>query len=51
LRTSLNSLEFLACLITIWVDIPNNDVSPEDCILSQTVSATANGWLQKSKFF
>jgi hypothetical protein len=24
LRTSLNSLEFIACLITIWVEILNN---------------------------
>jgi hypothetical protein len=49
-RTSLNSLEFKACLITIWVDILNSKISQEDCILSQMDSATANGWLRKSNF-
>jgi hypothetical protein len=50
LRTPLNSLEFLACLITLWVDFLNNEINQEDCILSQTDSTTANGWLQKSNF-
>jgi hypothetical protein len=50
LRTSLNSLEFIACMITIWVDILNNKIIQEDCILSQTDSTTANGWLRKSNF-
>jgi hypothetical protein len=50
LKTSLNSLEFIACLITIWVDILNHEIDSEDCILSQTDSTTANGWLRKSNF-
>jgi len=50
LRTPLNSLEFLACLITLGVDFLNNEINQEDCILSQTDSTTANGWLQKSNF-
>jgi hypothetical protein len=50
LRTSLNSLEFIACVITIWVDILNQEINPEDCILSQTDSTSANGWLRKSNF-
>jgi len=50
LRTSLNSLEFLACVITIWIDIINNNISPEDCILSQSDSTSATGWLRKSNF-
>jgi hypothetical protein len=44
LRTSLNSLEFLACVITIWIDIMNNNIFPEDCILSQSDSTSATGW-------
>jgi hypothetical protein len=50
LRTSLNSLEFLACVITIWIDIIKNLITLEDCILSQTDSTSASGWLQKSNF-
>ncbi len=50
LRASLNSLEFIACLITIWIDILNLEIEPEDCILSQTDSTSASGWLRKSNF-
>jgi hypothetical protein len=50
LRASLNSLEFIACVITIWVDILRNQISSEDCILSQSDSTSASGWLRKSNF-
>jgi len=50
LRSSLNSLEFIASVITIWVDILENKISPEDCILSQSDSTSASGWLRKSIF-
>jgi len=50
LRNSLNSLEFLACVITIWIDIINDNISLEDCILSQSDSTSATGWLRKSNF-
>jgi len=50
LQTSLNSLEFIACMITIWVDVINNIIIQEDCLLSQTDSTTANGWLRESNF-
>jgi hypothetical protein len=50
LRTSLNSLEFLACVITIWIDFSENRISPEECILSQSDSTSATGWLRKSNF-
>jgi hypothetical protein len=43
LRTSLNSLEFLSCMITIWIDILSDDIDEESCILSQTDSTTAAG--------
>jgi hypothetical protein len=36
LRMSLNALEFLACVITIWIDILYQEIPPESCILSQT---------------
>jgi len=50
LRASLNSLEFLACVITIWIDSLENRIHPEDCILSQCDSTSATGWLRKSNF-
>jgi len=50
LRTSLKSLEFLACRITIWLDFLDNEIQEESCILSQTDSTSAAGWLRKSNF-
>jgi hypothetical protein len=50
LRASLNSLEFISCVITIWIDVLSNDIPPESCILSQSDSSTASGWLRKSNF-
>jgi hypothetical protein len=50
LRTSLNSLEFISCMITLWVDVLSGDISAESCLLSQTDSSTAAGWLKKSNF-
>ncbi len=50
LRTSLNSLEFIACLINIWIDILMDNVPAESCFLSQTDSSTAAGWLRKLNF-
>jgi hypothetical protein len=50
LRTSINSLEFLACIITIWIDFIHNDIQSESYILSQTDNTSAAGWLRKSIF-
>ncbi len=50
LRTSINSLEFIACIINIWVDVFHNTIDPESCLLSQTDSSSAAGWLRKSNF-
>jgi hypothetical protein len=48
--THINTLEFIASIISIWIDIYNKDISQNDCILSQTDSTTAAGWLKKSNF-
>jgi hypothetical protein len=37
LHTLLNSLEFLACMITIWIDMLSNKISEESCLLSQAL--------------
>jgi hypothetical protein len=50
LQTTLNSLEFIACVITIWIESLDNSIEEESCILSQTDSSSANGWLRKSNF-
>jgi hypothetical protein len=50
LRTSINSLEFITCVIKIWVDDFHNSLEPESCLLSQTDSSSASGWLHKSNF-
>lgn len=50
LRTSLNSLEFIACLISLWIDLIEGNIPCESCIFSQTDSSSATGWLQKSYF-
>jgi hypothetical protein len=50
LRTSLNSLEFISCMITIWVDVLSSKIRSTDCLLCQTDSSTASGWLRKSNF-
>jgi hypothetical protein len=50
LRTSINSLEFLACIITVWIDTTLQLIQPEDCILSQADNTTAADWFCKSNF-
>ena len=47
---TLNTLEFLGCLITLWIDIINGSTPPQSCLLSQTDSTSADGWLYKSNF-
>jgi len=49
-RVSLNTLEFLGAFITLWIDILEGNTPPESCILSQTDSTSAAGWLRKSCF-
>ncbi len=49
-RTTINVLEFIGCVISVWIDILANETPPDACILSQTDSTSAAGWLQKSCF-
>jgi hypothetical protein len=41
LHTTLNSLEFLASIIAIWIDMIHNRIAQEDCIFSQSDSTSA----------
>jgi hypothetical protein len=49
-RASNNLLEFLAAIITPWIDIIYGRLNPGDCALSMTDSTTAEGWMRKSNF-
>lgn len=46
LRSSLNSLEFWGCVISIWMDHYHKVIEPGFCLLSQTDSTSAMGWLK-----
>jgi hypothetical protein len=37
-------------MITMWVNFLNGNIDKESCILSQTDSSTAAGWMKKSNF-
>lgn len=50
LRTTLNSLEFIAASVAFWIDYINGVISPESCILSQIDSTSVAGWIKKSNF-
>jgi hypothetical protein len=50
LQTSLNSLEFIAALISIWIDVLNAVIIAESCILRQEDNTSATGVLKKSNF-
>jgi hypothetical protein len=47
-RATNNLLEYLAAIITPWVDILTGRLNSGDCALSMTDSTTAEGWMQKS---
>jgi hypothetical protein len=48
LHLSLDPLEFLACVICIWLDIIEGPVTPKYCAMCQTGSTFTTGWLRKS---
>jgi hypothetical protein len=48
--TSNNLLEFLATIITLWIDIIGGRLTPGDCALSMTDSTMAKGWMKKLNF-
>jgi hypothetical protein len=48
-RAHINLLEFLAILVSVWLDILEGDVKPLDCLLVMGDSTTAVGWLHKTR--
>ena len=49
-RAHINLLEFIVSIICIWIDIINNEIPPESCLLSMGDNTSAVGWLKKSNF-
>ena len=49
-KASNNLLEFLAVIISLWIDVIKECLIKGDCALSMTDSTTAKGWIQKSNF-
>jgi hypothetical protein len=49
-RLTLNTLEFLASVVTVWIDVLAGRAIPESCFLAETDSTTGAGWLHKSNF-
>ena len=49
-RAHINLLEFLAQLISIWIDIIEGTTKAQDCLLGMGDSTAAMGWLRRSNF-
>ena len=49
-RAHINLLEFLAQLISIWVDISENRVQDQDCLLGMGDNTAAMGWMRRANF-
>ena len=49
-RAHINLLEFLAQLISIWIDIVEHRTRAQDCLLGMGDSTAAMGWLRRSNF-
>jgi hypothetical protein len=47
-KFTLKSLEFIASFISFWIGILDGTIHPGDCVLSETNSTSAQGWLYKS---
>ena len=49
-RAHINLLEFLVQVISIWVDIEEGLVQPQDCLLAMGDNTTAAGWCRRTNF-
>ena len=47
---SNNLLEYMATVVTIWIDQLHGDIPPESSVLSTSDSSSSVGWLRKSSF-
>ena len=49
-RASNNLLEFMALIISPWIDMLAGRLTSGDCALSMTDSTTSAGWIRKTNF-
>ena len=49
-RAHINLLEFIAQLISIWIDVLEGRTEAQDCLLGMGDSTAAMGWLRRSNF-
>ena len=49
-RAHINILEYLAQVVSIWLDIIENKTDAEDCLLCMGDNTSAMGWLRRSNF-
>ena len=49
-RLTLNTLEFVGSIVTVWIDFLEGNLPPLSCVLSQGDSTSSTGWLRKSNF-
>ena len=49
-RAHINLLEFLAQLVSIWIDIAEHRITPLDCLLGMGDNTAAMGWLRRANF-
>ena len=49
-RAHINLLEFIAQLISIWIDILEKKIEPLDCLLGMGDNTASMGWLRRSNF-
>ena len=49
-RAHINLLEFLAQLVSIWIDIRENRVKKLDCLLGMGDNTASMGWMRRANF-
>jgi len=49
-KAHIDILEYLAQIISIWIDIIERRTKPEDCILSIGDNTSSLGWMRRSNF-
>ena len=49
-RAHINTLEYIAQLISIWIDVLEGRVKHQDCILALGDNKSALGWMRRSNF-
>ena len=49
-QAHINLLEFLAQLVSIWIDVIEKRIEPLDCLLGMGDNTASMGWLRRSNF-